>query len=76
MIYETDLLRESGRAILTSVKMLEYLGHKPASQAIEKAVRESISNNETTRDLGGNRSTEQVGSAILERLVRLSDKLF
>ncbi len=56
--------------------MLEYLGHKPASQAIEKAVRESISNNETTRDLGGNRSTEQVGSAILERLVRLSDKLF
>jgi 3-isopropylmalate dehydrogenase len=55
-------------AILTSAMMLEYLGHKKASQAIEKAVRESILNDETTRDLGGKLSTEQAGSAICERL--------
>jgi 3-isopropylmalate dehydrogenase len=56
-------------AILTSAMMLEYLGNKKASQAIEKAVRESIFNDETTRDLGGSLSTEQVGSAICKRLV-------
>jgi 3-isopropylmalate dehydrogenase len=56
-------------AILTSAMMLEYLGHKKASQAIENAVRESISHDETTRDLGGNLSTEQVGTAICQRLM-------
>jgi isocitrate/isopropylmalate dehydrogenase len=49
--------------------MLEYLGNKSASQSIDKAVRDSISNNETTRDLGGNLSTEQVGTAICRRLI-------
>src|SRR6266536_484952 len=56
-------------AILTAAMMLEYLGHKEASQAIQKAVGESIVNDETTRDLGGNLSTEQVGSAICQRIV-------
>ena len=55
-------------AILTSAMMLEYLGNKKASQAIESAVRESILNNETTRDLGGSLSTEQAGKAIRERI--------
>ncbi len=55
-------------AILTSAMMLEYLGHKEASQAIEKAVRDSISHQETTSDLGGNLSTEQAGTAICNRL--------
>jgi 3-isopropylmalate dehydrogenase len=55
-------------AILTSAMMLEYLGNTKASQAIEKAVGEAISNDETTRDLGGNLSTEQAGTAICERL--------
>jgi 3-isopropylmalate dehydrogenase len=55
-------------AILTAAMMLEYLGHKQASEAIEKAVRAAISNNETTRDLGGHLSTEQVGEAICRRL--------
>ncbi|HEV2828907.1 MAG TPA: 3-isopropylmalate dehydrogenase [Pyrinomonadaceae bacterium] len=55
-------------AILTSAMMLEYLGNKKASQAIENAVRESILNNETTRDLGGSLSTEQAGTAIRERI--------
>ena len=55
-------------AILTSGMMLEYLGNKEASQAIEKAVRDSILNNETTRDLGGNLSTSEAGSAICKRI--------
>jgi len=55
-------------AILTAAMMLEYLGHKEASEAIEKAVRAAIFNNETTRDLGGHLSTEQVGEAICRRL--------
>jgi 3-isopropylmalate dehydrogenase len=55
-------------AILTSAMMLEYLGNKQASDAIQKAVSTAISHGETTRDLGGNLSTEQVGTAICERL--------
>ena len=55
-------------AILTSAMMLEYLGNKKASEAIEKAVSEAILHDETSRDLGGNFSTEQVGIAICQRL--------
>src|SRR2546429_1081983 len=36
-------------AILTAAMMLEYLGHKSASEAIEAAVRQSILDHETTR---------------------------
>ena len=61
-------IRESARAILTSPMMLDYLGNKPAIEAIERAVRESLFDNETTRDLGGNLSTEEVGAAICKRL--------
>src|SRR2546423_6906550 len=57
-------------AILTSAMMLEYLGYKKASEAIEKAVSEAISNDEMTPDLGGNLSTEQVGTAICSRIAR------
>lgn len=55
-------------AILTSGMMLEYLGNKTASEAIEKAVRDAMTHNETTRDLGGSLSTEEVGTAICRRL--------
>jgi 3-isopropylmalate dehydrogenase len=55
-------------AILTSAMMLEYLGHKNASEAIEKAVRESIVNGETTRDLSGQLSCEEAGPAIAKRI--------
>lgn len=51
-------------SILTAAMMLEYLGHDEASEAIEKAVRESIAQGETTRDLGGTLSTQQAGAAI------------
>ena len=56
-------------AILTSAMMLEYLGHTNASKAIERAVVEAMSNEETTRDLGGSLSTEQAGTAISVAIV-------
>ena len=55
-------------AILTSAMMLEYLGFQTLSKEIEAAVRAAISANETTRDLGGQLSTEQAGAAIITRL--------
>jgi 3-isopropylmalate dehydrogenase len=55
-------------AILTSAMMLEYLGFQNLSKEIEEAVRSAISANETTRDLGGQLSTEQAGAAIIARL--------
>jgi 3-isopropylmalate dehydrogenase len=55
-------------AILTSAMMLEYLGFQTLSNEIEGAVRGAISANETTRDLGGQLSTEQAGAAIIARL--------
>jgi 3-isopropylmalate dehydrogenase len=55
-------------AILTSAMMLEYLGSQTLAKEIEEAVRGAISANETTRDLGGQLSTEQAGAAIIARL--------
>ena len=55
-------------AILTASMMLEYLGHKTASEAIERAVRESVANNETTQDLGGDLSSTETGAAISRRI--------
>jgi 3-isopropylmalate dehydrogenase len=55
-------------AILTSAMMLEYLGFPTESDEIEQAVRAAVSDNETTKDLGGELSTEQAGSAIIARL--------
>lgn len=55
-------------AILTLSMMLEYLGFQNLSDEVEEAVRAAISANETTRDLGGELSTEQAGAAIIARL--------
>jgi 3-isopropylmalate dehydrogenase len=55
-------------SILTSAMMLEYLGFQNLSNEIEEAVRGAISANETTRDLGGQLSTEEAGKAIVSRL--------
>ena len=55
-------------SILTSAMMLEYLGFQTLSKEIEEAVRAAISANETTRDLGGQLSTEEAGMAITARL--------
>jgi 3-isopropylmalate dehydrogenase len=55
-------------SILTLAMMLEYLGFQSLNKEIEEAVRGAISANETTRDLGGQLSTEQAGAAIIARL--------
>jgi 3-isopropylmalate dehydrogenase len=55
-------------SILTCSMMLEYLGFKEASEAIEAAVREAIAEDQTTRDLGGTLSTRQASEAICSRL--------
>src|SRR5689334_20351990 len=55
-------------AILTSAMLLEYQGFQTLSNEIEEAVRAAISANETTRDLGGQLSTEQAGAAIISHL--------
>jgi 3-isopropylmalate dehydrogenase len=55
-------------SILTLAMMLEYLGFQKLSDSVEEAVRAAVSANETTRDLGGELSTEQAGAAIIARL--------
>jgi 3-isopropylmalate dehydrogenase len=55
-------------AILTSAMMLEYLGFQTLSDEIAEAVRGAVSASETTKDLGGELSTEQAGNAIIARL--------
>jgi 3-isopropylmalate dehydrogenase len=55
-------------SILTLSMMLEYLGFQKLSDEVEAAVRAAVSENETTRDLGGELSTEQAGAAIISRL--------
>ena len=55
-------------AILTVGMMLEYLGYPEPAKAIERAVRAAIFDHQTTKDLGGNLSTEQAGEAIRRRL--------
>lgn len=56
-------------AILAAAMMLEYLGFQTDSRKIEEAVKSAISDNETTRDLGGSLSTEDVGQSISRRAV-------
>jgi 3-isopropylmalate dehydrogenase len=55
-------------SILTSAMMLEYLGFQTLSDEIEEAVRGAVFARETTKDLGGELSTEQAASAIIARL--------
>lgn len=55
-------------AILTACMMLEYLGYDAAASAVERAVRDCIESNETTRDIGGALSTEEAGAAIRRRV--------
>ena len=55
-------------SILTLAMMLEYLGFQNLKDEVEEAVRAAVSANETTRDLGGELSTEQAGAAIIARL--------
>ena len=55
-------------SILTAAMMLEYLGFNEASRAVEIAVGEAVIQKETTRDLGGELSTEEACAAIRQRI--------
>lgn len=57
-------------SILTAAMMLEYLGFDEAGRAVESAVRRSIEDGQTTRDLGGTLSTTEAGDAIRQRIER------
>jgi 3-isopropylmalate dehydrogenase len=57
-------------AILSAALMLEYLGHADAARAVERAVRDSVAEGETTRDLGGSLSTTDAGERIRGRIKR------
>jgi 3-isopropylmalate dehydrogenase len=56
-------------AILSAALMLEYLGHADAARAVERAVRDSIADGDTTRDLGGALSTTEAGGRIIRRVI-------
>lgn len=58
-------------SILSAAMMLEYLGFDAASESVEKAVRDSVAQKETTRDLGGTLSTAEAGEAIRRRIEKL-----
>ena len=51
-------------ACLTTSLMLDHLGHREAAKAIEDAAAASIRSGFTTPDLGGTRSTSEVGDRI------------
>jgi 3-isopropylmalate dehydrogenase len=55
-------------SILSAAIMLEYLGFDAASRAVEMAVRQAVTQQATTRDLGGSLSTEEAGAAIRQKI--------
>lgn len=55
-------------AVLSVGLMLENLGHGEAARAIEEAVSVSLAEGFTTPDLGGDRSTSDVGNWLAERV--------
>lgn len=57
-------------AILSTALMLETLGAKQESHAIEAAVEASIAANQTTTDIGGSLGTREAGDWIAGRLQR------
>jgi 3-isopropylmalate dehydrogenase len=48
-------------SVLTAAMMLEFLGWKKESEMVQNAVKVALLNNYLTPDLGGNRSTKEVG---------------
>jgi 3-isopropylmalate dehydrogenase len=60
-------------AILTVGLMLEHLGFSEMNAVIEKAVVNAIKSDNTTKDLGGNLGTKEVGDYICDRIVRLAN---
>ncbi|WP_255193499.1 isocitrate/isopropylmalate dehydrogenase family protein [Natronobeatus ordinarius] len=55
-------------AILSAALMVEYLGHDEEGAAVRTAVEDVLENGPRTPDLGGDASTEDVTSAVVDRL--------
>jgi len=55
-------------AILSAGMMLEWLGHAEAAREIETAVKRALSEDRGTPDLGGNLTTAEMGSAVIDCL--------
>lgn len=58
-------------AILSAKMMLEYLNEDLYAEIIEKAVMQSIQENFTTYDLGGNKTTKEVAEKVRDNVKRL-----
>ncbi len=58
-------------AILTAGLLLDHLGYSEQNTQIEQSVENAIRTDNTTRDLGGNLGTTQVGDFISDRLTNL-----
>lgn len=59
-------------AILCVALLMEHLGHSALAREVEEAVAQAVAEGVTTPDLGGDRSTDEVGGWIAERLSRSS----
>lgn len=55
-------------AILTLGLMLDYLGYSEQNASVEKAVAQAIKTNNTTKDLGGNLGTKEVGDFVCSKI--------
>ncbi len=56
-------------AIITASLMLDNLGHREAARELETVVTDAIRSGFTTRDLGGERTTTEVGDFVAEQLL-------
>lgn len=60
-------------AILTVGLMLDHLGFSEPNAAVEKSVAEAIRTDNTTRDLGGNLGTKEVGDFVCGQIKALNN---
>ena len=54
--------------VLSASMMLDHLGYDTEAEAVEQAVLSVLEDGPRTPDIGGSASTEEMGSAIIERL--------
>lgn len=59
-------------AILTVGLMLDHLGFSAMNLFVEKAVIDAIRSNKTTKDLGGNLGTKEVGAFVCEQIKKFN----
>jgi 3-isopropylmalate dehydrogenase len=59
-------------AVLSAALMLDTLGHGEAAREVERAVESSLRQGDTTPDLGGTRTTSEVGDLLARAVARPS----